>query len=63
MAFLLGALVVGNFGMWGTSVPPAICTDNIREDAFHSIKNDIEYCFYRKRDYPYRISGGIIGVN
>ena len=38
------------------------CYDTLSSVSFYTVKDGIEYCFYRKRDYPYRISGGIIGV-
>ena len=38
------------------------CHDTFQYEAFYSVKNEIEYCFYRKRDYPYSIKGGVIGV-
>lgn len=38
------------------------CHDTIDYQAFYSIHTGIEYCFYRKTVYPYRVWGGVIGV-
>lgn len=48
--------------MYNSYVGDDRCHDTMNYQAFYSVKNEIEYCFYRKTAYPYRLSGGIIGV-
>jgi len=48
--------------MYNSYVGDDRCHDTMNYQAFYSVKNEIEYCFYRKTTYPYRLSGGIIGV-
>jgi len=43
-------------------LPDGRCTDTFEHQAFYTVKNGIEYCFYRRTVYPYRIWGGVIGV-
>ena len=38
------------------------CYETFQYEAFYSVNHGIEYCFYRKREYPYSIKGGVIGV-
>ena len=40
-----------------------LCYDNSKQEAFYAVKGGIGYCFYRTREFPYRISGGIVDVN
>jgi len=48
--------------LYNSQVGDPRCFETFQYEAFYSVNHGIEYCFYRKREYPYSIKGGVIGV-
>ena len=61
ISFVLFTLVGLTFYVYN-DLPDGRCADTFEHQAFYTVKNGIEYCFYRRTVYPYRIWGGVIGV-
>ena len=59
---LIGLLIVHKDVVYNSQVGDSRCHDTIDYQAFYSIHTGIEYCFYKKTVYPYRVWGGIIGI-
>lgn len=36
------------------------CVDDEKHEAFYSVKDGMEYCFFRQKRYPHRVKGGIV---
>ena len=61
--FLAGIFVIMLMQQWyNNNIGDDRCYETFQYEAFYSVNHGIEYCFYRKREYPYSIKGGVIGV-